>query len=178
MKYFFLLLLPLILLAQPARADGAKDVFIAFNKCLITSKPAQCRGFLTADSLELYDRVSGYDVMDCMPKKTDFVSEQPLGEYEVIKAQTQVGDTVRPLKMYFTKEEDSWKLDLPYSLRVSMGENWEKQVKMTEQIYLVLRAQLQGKIDCTAVQNLAAGSPAKFQKVHATIGNGGLMKSQ
>ena len=154
------LLLALFFVPSMAHAQGAKESFIQLNSCLTSGAPAHCRSMLTKNSLELYDRISSYDVMSCLPKTTEYVAEQPLGAYSMVQASTKLGDTTRYLKMAFIKEQGKWKLDIPYSLRVAMGENWEKQLKMTEQIYLILRAQLQGKLDCKTVQNLAVGQNA------------------
>jgi hypothetical protein len=59
------------------------------------------------------------------------------------------------MRLAFKPDGDDWKLDVPESLRIGMGENWQKQVDTTEQIYLVLRAQFGGELNCQAVQALA-----------------------
>ena len=160
-RLFFLL--ALFFAPCAVRADSAKQCFMDLNNCLTQSPPAHCRTLMTSSSLELYDRLSTYDVIGCLPKKTEYLSEQPQGKYTLVRARTQLGNTPRFLKMAFVKEKDKWKLDIPYSLRMAIGENWQKQVNMTEQLYLFLRAQMKGKIDCTAVQNLAAGQNVRLR---------------
>ncbi|NBX04058.1 MAG: hypothetical protein EBR02_08400 [Alphaproteobacteria bacterium] len=107
---------------------------------------------LTPNSHALFDRVAGYDVLGCLPKKTEYISEQQAGSYTLVRAKTQLGNTPRFLKLAFT----GGKLDIPYSLRMALGESWEKQVNATEQIYLMLRAQFGGKLNCNTVQGLVS----------------------
>jgi hypothetical protein len=151
-----------LLIALPciAQADTAKDAFTRLNSCLLNKPPANCRGLFTTSSLELYDRISGYDVMDCLPKETEYVSQQETGKYTMVRASTKLGQTIRYLRLAFIKERNGFKLDAPYSLRLAIGENWQKQVQMTENIYLMLKSQLGGKLNCAAVQGLAAGNAA------------------
>lgn len=159
MRKLWLCLVLNLLWASPAHAQEVRGAFTALNTCLLGGAPTKCRAMLTASSLELYDRITGYDVMDCLPKETTYVSEQASGKHMMVRASTKLGETVRFLRLAFIREKGAWKLDIPFSLRLAIGENWQKQVSMTEQLYLFMRQQLGGKLNCAAVQGLAAGKP-------------------
>jgi hypothetical protein len=141
--------------ANGAHAASARAAFDALNGCLLSKAPSACRGMLTTSSLPLYDRISSYDVLDCLPKENSYVSEQIQGKYTFVRATTQLGNTPRFLKLAFI----GGKLDIPHSLKLAIGENWEKQVNAVEAVYLMLKAQLGGKLNCATVQGLAGGEP-------------------
>ena len=161
-KLYFCLVLNL-LWPSLGFAQEVQTAFDTLNRCLLGAQSSTCRTLVTQDSQALYDRVSGYDVMECLPKETRYVSQHRSGQHQIVRASTKLGETVRFLRLAFKKEQGAWKLDVPFSLQSALGKNWQKQVQMTEQLYLFMRGQIKGKLNCEAVHALAAGprkSPA------------------
>ena len=60
----------------------------------------------------------------------------------------------RYMRLFFVEEEGTWKLDVPESLRTAMGKDWQKQVEITENIYLLMRSQFGAKLDCNTIRSL------------------------
>ncbi len=155
MRSFYLSLVLFVPLAVPAFANTPKEAFNALNACARTGKSGECREEVTASSAGLYDRFASYGLTKCLPKDVSFVSQSKSGAYSVVRASTEaLGGQKRYMRFYFVQEEGRWKLDVPESLRVSMGENWESQVNAAEQVYLALNSQFGGQMGCQAVQGV------------------------
>lgn len=154
MQKLLLLFSSFLALAMPAFANTPKAAFAQLNACVKAGKTSECRDKVTASSVDLYDRFASYGLTQCLPHDVAYVSNMPSGEYQVIRASTNALGGQRYMRFYFTEEEGQWKLDVPQSLRVSMGENWEKQVGAAEQLYLVLKSQMGDQLGCGAVQTL------------------------
>jgi hypothetical protein len=140
-----------------ACAQEVQTAFNTLNRCLLGAQTSTCRTLMTEDSRTLYDRVNSYDVMECLPKETRYVSQHKSGQHQIVRASTKLGESERFLRLAFRKEGGAWKLDVPFSLHSALGQNWQKQVQMTEQLYLFMRSQIKGKLNCEAVHALAAG---------------------
>ena len=148
------LVLPLLLFAPPAFADSTKAALTRINECLKTHQDKTCRDVITKGSQALYTRFTNHDLMGCLPSKVIYMSEQAYGKSIVVRASSQVNDTTRYMRLVLSKES-LWKLDIPASLKLSMGENWEKQVEMTEKIYLMMKQQMGAQLNCEAIRALA-----------------------
>ncbi len=157
MRRLVFALIYICLTPETAHAD-AREAFTALNNCLLSKTPSTCRSMLTGSSLPLYDRISSYDVMDCLPQKTDYIAEEKKDGHVWVRAQTTLGEKTRLLRVAFTKEKGTLKLDIPASLARAIGPKWEKQVNAVEAVYLMLKAQLGGKLNCATVQGLAGGN--------------------
>jgi hypothetical protein len=152
----YLLILLLLLLPLPTLADASPEQsFNAIIAHCITTTDKSCRNHFTASSYSLYDRFTSYGLMRCVPKDAHFISTIPGATHTILRAATGSPGHERVMRLAFKPDGDDWKLDVPESLRIGMGENWQKQVDTTEQIYLVLRAQFGGELNCQAVQALA-----------------------
>ena len=141
--------------ASHAKPQSAKTVFNTLNACAKSHAIDECREHVTASSVALFDRFNSYGLASCLPQDVTFVSELNSGGHTIIRAKTTHNGKVRFMRLIFSLEEDSWKLDVPESLHRSMGEKWEKQLAMTEALYLALREQMGGKLDCNTAQSLA-----------------------
>ena len=56
------------------------------------------------------------------------------------------------MRLFFSQEQGKWKLDIPASLQSGIGNDWQKRVDMTEQVYLMLKQKLGSKMDCSMLQ--------------------------
>ncbi len=141
--------------ASAHAASNARDTFNALNACAKSHEIDNCREDLTASSVAMFDRFNGYGLADCLPSDVTYVSESKSGQHDIIRAKTTYNGTQRYMRLIFSMEENKWKLDVPASLERSMGPKWEKQVQTIETMYLLLRQQMGGKLDCSTVQALA-----------------------
>ncbi|MEQ1704643.1 MAG: hypothetical protein ABL867_01560 [Rickettsiales bacterium] len=135
-------------------SESAKDSFDSINNCVKKEDTAGCKDLFTASSFSLYDRFASYGLMNCLPKDSAYVSHKEDGSHVMIRASATDLGKQRFLRLFFVKEEGKWKLDVPYSLSRSMGKNWEKQIEMVEQIYLLMKQQFGSKLDCNIIRNL------------------------
>lgn len=157
--YAYLLFGCCALVAQDVRADsGARGAFERVGQCFGQGDMPRCRPMLSTNSLSLFDRISNYRAMQCLPKKLNYLSQAVQGKHTLVRASTQMGGGTRFLRLAFLKEKGGWKLDIPQSLQTALGNSWEGQVSMTEQIYQALQQRMGDKLNCTAIENLAMGA--------------------
>lgn len=144
--------------ALPAHAAATpQDAFNQLTRCVQTEDVQTCRTVQTSDSLPLYDRFASYGLLRCLPKDATYVSQEAEGNAVVVRARVTQNEKPRIMRLVFTQEAGGWKLDTPESLRRGMGENWQKQVNMTEQLYLMMRTQMGGQLNCAMIHALAGG---------------------
>ncbi len=158
MKYIFCLLL---IIAAPAWADSPRESFDRINACIKKQDTSTCRQHVTASSIQLYDRFVSYGLTDCLPKDANFVSQTPAGKSVLIRASTNDGGKERFMRLLFVQEEDRWKLDVPESLHTAMGDNWQNQVNLIEQIYLLMKQNMGDKLNCTMIRDMARSKSQK-----------------
>ncbi len=140
--------------ASAFAAGSARDSFDSINNCVKNEDAQGCKDLFTASSFPLYDRFASYGLMNCLPKDAAFDSQKEDGSYTMIRASATDTGSQRFMRLYFAQEEGKWKLDVPYSLSKSMGKNWEKQIEMVENIYLLMKQQLGGQLDCNMIRAL------------------------
>lgn len=156
MRNIILLFLLLFLLGSPyaLAENSAKSSFEHISECVQKGDVDGCHGLLTASSEPLYTRFVDYDLVSCLPKNIGYISQKKSGSHVIIRSSVSVGDNTRYTRLAFVEEEGQWKLDVPESLRIGMGENWQKQIDATEQIYLMLRQQMGNQLNCGMIENL------------------------
>lgn len=153
------LILFLAILPYDVRADsGARTAFERVGQCFAQGNIQRCHSLLSAGSLSLFDRISNYRAMQCLPKKLTYLSQASENKHTLVRASTQLGGGIRYLRLSFLKEKGGWKLDIPHSLQTALGKNWESQVSLTEQVYQALQQRMGDKLNCTAIENLAMGA--------------------
>ncbi len=155
MRYIKLLLPFLLFASASAYADsGAKDSFDKINNCVKNNDRNGCRDLVTASSSDLYNRFMSYGLMACLPKDAKYISQENIGNDIIIKAGVHDNGRDRTMRLIFTEEEGQWKLDTPQSLRRAMGKNWEQQIELVEQLYLLMKQQFGSQLDCRAIRGL------------------------
>jgi hypothetical protein len=137
-----------------ATESGAKKSFDKINNCVQKEDKQGCKDLFTASSASLYNRFMSYGLMGCLPKDAQYVSQKEVGSHVMIRASATDLGKQRFMRLFFVEEEGQWKMDVPESLRTSMGKNWEKQIELTEQIYLLMKSQLGAQLDCKTIRNL------------------------
>lgn len=148
----------------PLSAHADEKVKSAANRlaaCVQDRDAQTCRDNITASSVPLFDRFSEYGLMDCLPQSVSYVSQKPEGDAVLVRASATSNEKKSTVRLIFQQEEDQWKLDIPETLRRGIGDNWEKQVNATEQVYLMLKTQMGDNLNCTMIRNLGAGLTAK-----------------
>ena len=137
--------------------DAVKIAAIRIATCVESRNEAACRDNITASSISLFSRFANYDLMDCLPQSVTYLSKKPMKKSMQVRAQATTNDKKTNVRLVFQQEENVWKLDIPESLRQGIGENWESQLNATEQVYLLLKAQMGDKLNCGMIRNLASG---------------------
>jgi hypothetical protein len=147
----FSLTLAMILMAQCATAATAdiKSSFTQLAACLKANR-ADCGDYITASSFDIYRRFTSYGLLKCLPHDTAYVSQIPAGSHTIDRAKTDH----HILRLLFAQEEGAWKLDIPETLQSGLGNNWEKQVHASEQVYLLMRQQMGDRFQCDIFSNL------------------------
>src|SRR4051812_4204123 len=86
LKPFRLLLLS-ALFCPAALADNAtpQQAFKNIAHCVKQRDISACRPWLTTGSLAVYDRFTGYGLMDCLPEDATYVSEQVKTNQAVVR---------------------------------------------------------------------------------------------
>ena len=92
------------------------------------------------------------------PQNASYISQQNIGKNIVIHANSAQGNTRNSMRLIFTQEEGQWKLNVPESLHLGLGDNWEQQLNLTEQAYLIMKQQMGMQLSCDAINNLANAS--------------------
>jgi hypothetical protein len=156
MKYIKLFLPIFFLLATPVQAasTSAKDSFDKINNCVKNNDSQGCKDLVTASSSDLYNRFMSYGLVGCLPKDAEFISQENIGNDVMIRAGVVDNGNARTMRLIFTQEEGQWKLDTPQSLRRAMGKNWEQQIELVEQLYLLMKQQFGSKLDCKTIRGL------------------------
>lgn len=140
-----------VLLAPLSALAGGKEDFSALKQCVMSSDEEYCHHILTPASHELLDKFLSYKLMPCLPTDFTYHGEQHTGDWTIIKAtQPAAGDRVNVLRLAFTRD----KLDLPESLRIGLGENWQNKLNMAEQLFLLIRANAGGNFRCDQLTNV------------------------
>lgn len=137
-----------------AAAATPKDNFEQINSCVRQEDADSCRHLLTVGSSPLYNRFMSYGLMNCLPKDAQYVSQQEIDGGVIVRASVTDMGRQRFMRLVFTKEGGEWKLDVTESLRMAMGKNWQQQIDLVEQLYLLMRKQFGAKLDCAAIRGL------------------------
>lgn len=153
MKYSRILLYACLLLASTdALARTARETFDRLTGCIAHEDTAGCRALITSRSVGLYDRFASYGLLKCLPKDAAFQSQTRKDRGVIIRASMVNNGRTRTARLVFMQEAGQWKLDAPESLHMGMGDNWEQQVNLTEQIYLMMKQNMGGQLNCDAIR--------------------------
>ena len=134
--------------------SSAKASFEAINACVKKDDTVACKDYFTANSMSLYTRFMSYGLMECLPKNAEYYSEEPKDKNILLRAAVTQNDKQRYMRLIFSEEEGKWKIDVPESLRISMGKNWGNQVNMTEQVYLLMKKRMGDQLNCSMILGL------------------------
>lgn len=154
--FFFLFLALFLVVSGGALAEelSAKNSFERINGCVQKNDSQSCQDLVTASSASLYSRFMSYGLMNCLPKDAKYVSQQWVDGGVIVRASATDMGKQRVMRLVFVDEEGEWKLDTPESLRMAMGKNWQQQIDLAEQLYLLMKKQFGGKLDCQTIRNL------------------------
>jgi hypothetical protein len=155
MKKFFFVIFLLFSSSNAYALTSAADSFVAINTCVKKADAKGCQHYFTAGSQDLYDRFTSYGLMECLPKDARYFSEEEKDGGILLRAKITDYGKDRYMRLLFVEEKATWKLDIPKSLQISMGKNWQNQVNAIEQVYLMLKQNLGGKLNCEMIRGLA-----------------------
>ncbi len=154
MKYIFLFLFMFFSVDASAFAKSPHESFESINSCVQKNDSKTCRDLFTKSSQPLYDRFMSYGLMDCLPKDGQYVSQEKIAGGVMVRASVTDNNKQRFMRLIFVEEEGGWKLDTPESLRLAMGKNWQQQIEVAEQLYLLMKKQFGSELNCSALKTL------------------------
>lgn len=147
------LLLCLMLFSSPALADTPKQAFEGLIQCL-KREPNSCGSYFTHDSQALYRKVVDYDLARCVPTDSSYISDAPNGKVQLVRVKIVDKNSEHTARLAFMQESAMWKLSVPETLSRGIGTEWQSKVAATEQIFLMLKTQMQGNLGCEAISAL------------------------
>lgn len=152
-----LLMLPLLLpVVSHAETPGMQG-FKAIKQCIMQNDTRTCHAAMTQGSYEIFDKFSSYQLMPCLPTDFKYQSERNAGAKTIVKAEMpQDNNNNYYFRMVFVKQASQEKLDLPATLHAGLGDNWQNKLDTSEQIFLLMRQNMQGKLTCDVLQNLVS----------------------
>ena len=158
-RFLVILLLAAAFMHPTHAADtGAQKAFSRLVSAANSGDTQLCEPNLTRASQAYCDRFIGYGLLSCLPTAVSIESTKPQGNHIIVRVRIDgIGETPRYARLAYIKEQGSWKLDVPHTLRTGLGRDWEKRVNLMEQVYLIMRAQMGDTIDCKQLQALAEG---------------------
>jgi hypothetical protein len=155
MKYW----LYLFLLLSPALAEAASSAglqgFNTMKNCVMQNDANYCHSVITPDSYPLFDRFFAYKLMPCLP--TDFTYQNEVAQVDGILVTATMpasNDRHYTAKMVFLPTPSGLKFDLPQSLKAGMGPNWENKIQLSEQLFLMMKANMGDKLNCDVIYSL------------------------
>lgn len=161
MRRFVLLLA--LLLPLPATAwTGVADAqlqsgFTALGEAVRARDEAQIAQHITENSRPLVSRFASYDLLPCLPGDASIVSVKKEGAQATVLSRFTVPHVgAKQARLIFVKKQAGWQLDLPATLQRGMGAAWQSKVNTAEQLYLLMRQQMGGALDCAALQSLVS----------------------
>ncbi len=163
MKLLFLFLPLGVVFLRPgdSLADDAAGAFDRLRTCIMANDVPGCKALVTPNSWDLYDRFTGYGLLQCLPTNWVVESQKQAGAHIILNASMPASNTTKYLLhlAYFSGShklgyDPTPLLDIPYSLKMGLGERWEGKVKLAEQLYLMMKANLGDKLTCDKLQPL------------------------
>jgi len=153
-KYFFLILLFILPSVAYAETPGLQG-FKAIKQCIMQNDTGLCHASMTQSSYEIFDKFTAYKLMPCLPTDFKYESEHKSGTKTIVKAEMPQDNANKYIfHMVFVKQDEEVKLDLPETLRVGLGDNWQDKLNMSEQLFLMMRQNMQDELTCDVLINL------------------------
>ena len=146
-KWLFLILLPFPLFASEAGKNRVEEL----RHCIMENDVEYCHQHITSNSMELFDRFTSYQLMPCLPTDFTYQSEEKKGVNTVIKATLPPeGKITHSFRLVFIGD----KLDIPETFHLGFGEQWQNRINVSEQLFLMMRQNMQGKLSCDIIMSL------------------------
>lgn len=141
-------------------AAGAFDAslqrsFNALQNAVRKADKASIRAYVTSNSLPTVERLLGYKLEGCLPKKLEYTKERYEEGYVYVTVSTPYAeDRDLTSELAFKRVGGSWKLDVPESFRNGLGNDWASTLNQAEMLYEAMQTQLGGVLRCDAIQNM------------------------
>lgn len=154
-----ILALAILLLPFQANAELVGQQGLAkIKQCIMQNNTAFCHSVLTPSSYQLFDKFAGYQLLPCLPTDFEYTSEQKAAAGETIVKASLPRDAQHnyAFKMVFVGSHGAAKLDLPETLQIGLGPDWQKKMNMSEQLFLMLSQSTKNKqLTCQVLQDMA-----------------------
>lgn len=131
-----------------------KEVLQDLQAALQEGDEEAARYYLTNNSQDIFNRFWGYQLQGCIPTSANYMGERQQGRVVFVKAGSENRNNIQYTELAFVEENGQWKMDVPESLRVAWGNQWQDRLTQMELLYLTLQSQMGGHLDCKALQGL------------------------
>lgn len=146
------LVLPSFTAGDAFAANELEQSFADIRQAIVRNDAASLPARLTKASRPLFARFAQHGLLPCAPKDARLVKQDIKNERATLLTRFTAPDgDSKQARLIFSKEEGSWKLNLPATLERGMGKNWQTQVNTAEQLYLLIQQQLGPDASCHAV---------------------------
>lgn len=129
--------------------------FQSVRRCVMQNDSDYCRSILTPNSYTIFDRFFSYKLMPCLPTDFTYTSEGMASGHRIVKLTMPAGGgMLYVLRLAFAETKEGIKLDVPASLKVGLGDNWESKINLSEQLYLMMKQNMGDKLTCDMLNGL------------------------
>ncbi len=141
MKYLLLSTFCLLFMSS-GFAVAVERENMALNHILAHTKdkqPDKAKAYLTSRSYDLYDRIYKHKLTFLIPSDVEATRNEVKDGFNYVQFIDPSSKSQQNIIMAFQNDASIEKLDLPETLRIGLGENWEASLDMIEQSYLFAR---------------------------------------
>jgi len=151
MRYRLALLMLLTPFCVQANPTGLRTIQ-NMKQCIMSNDTAFCHSIITPASYEIYDKIYNYKLTPCLPTNLTFESEEQKGNKLIVKTSFP-SDTPNRVNQFRVVMIGN-KIDIPQSFQLGFGEKWQDKINLAEQLYLMMRANMQDKLSCDMLTGL------------------------
>lgn len=147
-----LLLAPMAVHAETTGMKGVEEI----KQCVVQKDLNVCHGAMTPSSYPIIDKFSSYGLMPCLPTNFTYKDETTSSTQTTVTSLLPDNGNTYLFRMVFVNSAGKVQLDLPQTLRVGLGPKWQEKLDFSEQLFLLMRQNMQDKLTCEVLHNLAS----------------------
>lgn len=122
------------------------------RQCIMQNDVNFCHSIMTVSSHDVFNRFVSYKLMPCLPTDFRYDSEQKKAGKLIVKTYLPPeGGITHSFRLVFQDD----RLDIPETFHVGFGENWQNKINLSEQLFLMMRQNMQDKLTCDLLRDLA-----------------------
>lgn len=134
----------------------------AIRQCVMKNDIELCHASITVASYPILDKFFGYGLMPCLPTNFTYESEATSDSNTTVTALLPDNGNNYKFRMIFVNSNGKALLDLPQTLRAGLGPKWQDKLNFSEQLFLLMRQNMQDKMTCEVLHDLASPQKGKM----------------